>query len=116
MTASSGLAGSPPQHRFDALEHRINIASRTSCLTGASTPVAVTVPPSDRLTSSHLWCTWLGLQFLLRALSPLGRSQERRRIAAAGRAYTLPASRIILLREASFSVLPGLSDRKAPEL
>jgi len=31
-------------------------------------------------------------------------------------AHTLPASLSILLREASFSFLSGLSDRKAPEL
>ena len=30
--------------------------------------------------------------------------------------HTLPASLSILLREASLSVLSGLSDRKAPEL
>src|SRR6476469_3924103 len=73
-------------------------------------------PAWDRLTSPHLGCAWLGRQLLQRALSSLGRSQERRRIAVAGRAYTLPVSRRNLTREASFSVRPGLSDRKAPEL
>jgi hypothetical protein len=74
------------------------------------------VPSSDKLTWSHLWCAWLGRQLLQRVLTPLGRRQERGRVAAVGRAYTLPASLSILLREASFSVLSGLSDRKAPEL
>jgi hypothetical protein len=51
-----------------------------------------TVPSSDRLTWSHLGCVWLGRQLLQRVLTLLGRSQERGRVAAFGRAYTLPAS------------------------
>jgi len=44
---AGSLTGSVEHYRFrrfDALEHRINIASRTPRLTGASTPAAVTVP------------------------------------------------------------------------
>ena len=62
-------------------------------LPASSTGVASTaVPPSDRVMSSHLWCIWQGRQLLRRVLTPLGRSQERRRIAVIGRAYTQPAS------------------------
>jgi hypothetical protein len=73
-------------------------------------------PSSDKLTSSHLWVRLARPAIAAqRVLTPLGRRQAHRRIAAVGRAYTLPASRSILLREASFSILSGLSDRKAPE-
>jgi len=67
---------------------------RTPGRQAASGMVRRLPPSSDRLTWSHLWCAWLDGQLLQRVLTPLGRSQERRRIAAVGGAYTLPASRI----------------------
>ncbi len=67
---------------------------RTPGRQAASGMVRRLPPSSDRLTWSHPWCAWLDGQLLQRVLTPLGRSQERRRIAAVGGAYTLPASRI----------------------
>jgi hypothetical protein len=42
--------------------------------------------------------------------------QERRRVAAIGRACTLPVTLSILFVRLRFSVFSGLSNRKAPEL